>query len=156
MGSLDLSPLWRSSIGFDHLFDLLDSGSRLEPADNYPPYDIERVAEGARDGEGGYRITLAAAGFAPEDLTVTHQPNLLIVEGRRAVQPQGDYLYQGIAMRPFRREFRLADHVTVSGARFAHGLLVIDLVRELPEAMKPRRIAITGSAPMDDADKPAA
>ena len=135
----DLAPLSRSAIGFDRLFDMLNQAMQFEPADNYPPYNIEKT------GEDTYRITLAVAGFSPNELSVTSQPNLLVVVGKKSDNGQngGQYLYHGIAGRAFERRFNLADYVKVAGAWLENGLLVIDLVREVPEAMKPRRIEIT-------------
>ena len=134
--TFDFAPLWRSTIGFDHLADLVDSTLRQAGEDNYPPYNIER------SGEDQYRITLAVAGFAVNDITVTAEQNALTIEGRKPEKAAGEYLYQGIAARPFRRVFNLADYVQVKQASFRDGLLIIDLVREVPEAMKPRRINI--------------
>jgi molecular chaperone IbpA len=149
MRTYDFSPLWRSTIGFDHLADLVDSSLRQATDDNYPPYNIERSSE------DHYRITLALAGFAPEDVTVTAEQNTLTIEGKKAGKDEREYLYQGIAARPFRRVFNLADYVQVKAASFKDGLLVID--REVPEAMKPRRIAINGasSSPQIDQKKAA-
>ena len=138
--TFDFAPLWRSTIGFDHLADLVDSTLRQAGEDNYPPYIIER------SGEDQYRITLAVAGFAVNDITVTAEQNALTIEGRKPDSATGEYLYQGIAARPFRRVFNLADYVQVKQAAFQDGLLVIDLLREIPEAMKPRRIQIAGGA----------
>jgi molecular chaperone IbpA len=141
MRDLDLASLWRSTVGFDRLFDLLDESLRRTSDDNYPPYDIERT------GEDHYRLSFALAGFAPEEITITAEQNVLTVEGRKAEKGDHEYLYQGISARPFQRVFNLADHVEVKGASFTNGLLTIELVREIPEAMKPRRIAIaSGSA----------
>lgn len=134
--TFDFSPLSRSSVGFDHLFDLLDAASRMAPTDNWPPYDIMRT------GENNYRIAMSVAGFTPEEITITHEPHLLVVTGEKAGGDEADYLYRGIAARNFDRRFQLADYVTVSRASLANGLLTIDLVRELPEQMKPRRIEI--------------
>jgi molecular chaperone IbpA len=139
MRTFDPTPLWRSTVGFDRLFDLIDESMRWTDEDNYPPYNIERT------GEDHYQIALALAGFAPEDVTITAEQNVLTVEGRKAEKGDHQYLYQGISSRPFRRVFNLADYVQVKSAAFEGGLLKIDLVRELPEAMKPRRIAINGS-----------
>ena len=137
MRNLDLNPLWRSTVGFDRLFDLIDESGRWTGEENhYPPYNIERT------GEDNYQIALALAGFAPEEVSITAEQNILTVEGRKAEKGGHQYLYQGISARPFRRVFNLADYVEVKGASFAGGLLKIDLVREVPEAMKPRRIAI--------------
>ena len=140
MRTFDPATLWRSTIGFDRLFDLLDESRRWTGEDNYPPYNIERT------GEDAYRIALALAGFMPEEITVTAEQNVLTVEGGKAQKSDRQYLYQGISARPFRRVFNLADYVQVKGASFEDGLLKIDLVREVPEAMKPRRIAINGNA----------
>jgi len=135
MRTYDFAPLWRSTIGFDRLFDLLDETQRGSE-DNYPPYNIERL------GEDRYQISLALAGFSPDEMTVTAEQNVLTVEGRKGDKEQHEYLYQGISARPFKRQFNLADHVQVKGANFENGLLRIELYREIPEAMKPRRIAI--------------
>jgi molecular chaperone IbpA len=135
--TFDPAPLWRSTIGFDRLFDLMDQSARWTE-DNYPPYNIERA------GEDHYRISLALAGFGPDEVTITAEQNVLTVEGSKSQKNETEYLYQGISARPFRRVFNLADYVQVTGAAFQDGLLKIDLVREVPEAMKPRRIAING------------
>jgi molecular chaperone IbpA len=134
MRTFDLTPFYRSTIGFDRLFSLLDQVSDSAPG--YPPYNIERT------GEDQYHIWLALAGFTSQEVTVTAEQNMLTVEGRKAERADHQYLYQGISARPFRRVFNLADYVQVKGATFADGLLKIDLVREVPEAMKPRQIAI--------------
>jgi molecular chaperone IbpA len=137
MRTLDLNSLWRSTVGFDRLFDLIDESARWAGEENhYPPYNIERT------GEDSYQISLALAGFSPEEVSVTAEQNVLTVEGRKAEKGEHQYLYQGISARPFRRAFNLADYVEVKGASFEGGLLKIDLIREIPEAMKPRRIAI--------------
>ncbi|MBR0970620.1 MULTISPECIES: Hsp20 family protein [Bradyrhizobium] len=138
--NFDFAPLWRSTIGFDHLADLVDSTLRQASEDNYPPYNIER------SGEDHYRITLAVAGFGASDIIVTAEQNALTVEGRKPDGAAREYLYQGIAARPFRRVFNLADYVQVKQAAFQDGLLIIDLVREIPDAMKPRRIPIAGAS----------
>lgn len=137
--AFDFSPLYRSSIGFDRVFDLLENASRTTSADNWPPYDIARTADDT------YRITMAVAGFAPDELSVMHEPNMLVVAGERAAEDNGDYLHRGIAGRPFERRFELADHVKVVNASLVNGLLTIDLKREIPEEMKPRRIEIATS-----------
>ena len=134
--NFDMTPFYRSSIGFDRVFDLLENASRVQPIDNWPPYDI------LRDGEDSYRISMAVAGFTPEDLTMTYQPNLLIVSGSKAGQDEGNYLHRGIPLRSFERRFELADFVEVSNASFENGILTVELKRELPETMKPRRIEI--------------
>jgi molecular chaperone IbpA len=136
MRTFDFSPLWRSTIGFDHLADLLDSSLHQSADSNYPPCNIERC------GEGAYRISLAVAGFGVDDIAVTAERDTLIVEGKKPDTGQREYLYHGIAARPFRRVFNLAEYVQVRQASFKDGLLVIDLAREVPEAMKPRRIPI--------------
>jgi molecular chaperone IbpA len=136
MRTFDPTPLWRSTVGFDRLFDLIDESARWSGEDNYPPYNIERT------GEDHYQIVLALAGFTPEEVTITAEQNVLTVEGRKTEKGDHQYLYQGISARPFRRLFNLADYVQVKGASFEGGLLKINLVREVPEAMKPRRIAI--------------
>ncbi|MBR0793782.1 Hsp20 family protein [Bradyrhizobium jicamae] len=135
MRTYDYAPLWRSTIGFDRLFDLLDE-SQHRTEDNYPPYNIERL------GEDRYQISLALAGFAPDEIALTAEQNVLTVEGRKSNKDQRDYLYQGISARPFKRQFSLADYVQVKVASFDNGLLRVELIREIPEAMKPRRIAI--------------
>jgi molecular chaperone IbpA len=142
MRTYDLTPLWRSSIGFDHVFDLLNNSRMLEGQTDWPPYDI------ARTGEETYRITLALAGFSPDEISITAQQNLLVVAGQKGQVPNQEFLHQGIAARPFEHKFSLEDHVEVEGASFENGLLQIDLVRRIPEAMKPRRIVIgsTGGA----------
>jgi molecular chaperone IbpA len=140
MRTLNLDPFWRTSIGFDHLFDLVDQSLRLEPEDNYPPCNIVRTSE------NGYRISLAVAGFKPEQLNVTVNQDTLIISGKNE-QSQAEYLYRGIAGRSFERRFNLADFVQVKDCSLSDGLLQIELVREVPEAMKPRRIEIkTGQA----------
>jgi len=138
MRTFDPTPLWRSTVGFDRLFNLLDESMRWTGEDNYPPYNIERI------GEDRYQISLALAGFSPQDVTITAEQNVFTVEGRKAEKGEHQYLYQGISSRPFRRVFSLADYVQVKGATFEGGLLKVELVREVPEAMKPRRIAING------------
>ncbi|HUO93523.1 MAG TPA: Hsp20 family protein [Rhizomicrobium sp.] len=135
--TIDMTALGRSAIGFEHLFDMLQNNLEAGPADSYPPYNIEKAAEDR------YRVTLAVAGFSEDELEVTSEPNRLTVTGRKRTEARsGDLLYQGIAGRPFTRHFDLADHVFVRGARLANGLLTIELEREIPEAMKPRRIEI--------------
>jgi molecular chaperone IbpA len=139
MRTFDPTPLWRSTVGFDRLFNFLDESTRWSGEDNYPPYNIERT------GEDHYHISLALAGFSPQDVTVTAEQNVLTVRGRKAEKGEHQYLYQGISSRPFRRVFSLADYVQVKAASFEGGLLTIELVREVPEAMKARRIAINGA-----------
>jgi molecular chaperone IbpA len=137
MRTYDFSPLWRSTVGFDRLFDLAEMAQRAGE-DNYPPYNIERLAEDR------YQISLAVAGFAPADLAITAEQNVVTIEGGKADKTSRDFLYRGISTRNFRRQFNLADYVQVKNATFDNGLLKIELVREIPEAMKPRRIAING------------
>lgn len=141
MRTLDFAPLWRSTIGFDRLADLVDSTLRQAAEDNYPPYNIER------SGEDHYRITLAVAGFGVHDISVTAEQNALTIEGRKPDGATREYLYQGISARPFRRVFNLADYVEVNQASFRDGLLIVDLVRKVPEAMKPRQIEIDIGSP---------
>ncbi|UEM06856.1 Hsp20 family protein (plasmid) [Skermanella rosea] len=150
MGTIDFSPLFRSTVGFDRLSDMLDDVMRYQPADDYPPYDIEKT------GEHSYRVTLAVAGFAPEDITVTAQPNLLLVSGRKPARSDAEYLHRGLALRDFERRFNLADHVEVKGAYMDNGLLSLDLVREVPEAMKPRTIRIDGDPRPKEVEAPKA
>jgi molecular chaperone IbpA len=138
MRTYDFSPLWRSTIGFDRLFDLVENAQRAGE-DNYPPYNIERLSDDR------YQITLAVAGFAPDEISVTAAQNVVTIEGGKADRPERQYLYCGISARPFKREFSLADYVQVKSAAFENGLLTIELFREIPEAMKPRRIAINGA-----------
>jgi molecular chaperone IbpA len=138
MRSSDFSPLWRSTIGFDRLFDLAESAHRAGE-DHYPPYNLERL------GEDRYQISLAVAGFSPEDISVTAEQNVVTIEGNRTEKSEHEYLYRGISARAFKRQFSLADYVQVTSAAFDNGLLKIELVREIPEAMKPRRIAINGA-----------
>ena len=137
--NVDFSPFYRSSIGFDRIFNLLENASP-QNGDNWPPYDIAKVADDS------YRITLAVAGFGDSDLAITHEPNLLVVTGNRGRDEDVQYLHQGLALRPFNRRFELADHVTVTRANLENGLLVIDLKKEIPEEMKPRRISIGANA----------
>jgi molecular chaperone IbpA len=135
MRTYDFAPLWRSTIGFDRLFDLAETAQRAGE-DNYPPYNIERLADDR------YQISLAVAGFAPEDIEITAEQNVVTVEGSQSDKTERDFLYRGISTRSFRRQFSLAEYVQVKSAAFDNGLLTIELVREIPEAMKPRRIAI--------------
>lgn len=140
--SFDFSPLYRSGIGFDRIVDLLENASRAANAENWPPYDIVKT------GEDNYRITMAVAGFSQDQLNIVHEADILLVAGEKFGDDNGDYLHKGIAGRPFERRFELADHVKVVDASLANGLLTIDLRREVPEEMKPRRIEIgTGDGP---------
>jgi len=139
--ALDFSPLYRSTVGFDRLFNLLDStaGAADATSASWPPYNIEKL------GEDQYRIIMAVAGFAPDEIELVQQENTLLVAGRKHPEPEGvQVLHRGIATRAFRQTFNLVDYVKVNGANLENGLLVIDLVREVPEAMKPRRIEIAG------------
>ena len=132
----DYTPLYRSSVGFDRLFRMLDEANSVEPT-TYPPYNIERV------GDDEYRITIAIAGFGPQDVNIEAKGNTLTVSGKKADKQQsGEVLHQGIAARGFERRFQLADHVEVKGADMDNGLLHIALKREVPEALKPRQIPI--------------
>jgi molecular chaperone IbpA len=134
MRNYDLSPLWRSTVGFDRLLDLVNDATN--DRDDYPLYDVERT------GDDQYQITLALAGFTPEEIAITAEPSKLTVEGRKDNKGDRNYLHQGISMRPFRRVFDLAEYIQVKDVTFENGMLRIVLVRELPEAMKPRRITI--------------
>ena len=135
--NLNFSPLFRSTIGFDRVFDLLENASRAQSFESWPPYDIVRTSEDS------YRITMAVAGFSEGELTITHQPNLLIVAGNKP-ETEGEYLHRGIPGTSFERRFELADHVKVANADLHNGLLTVLLVREVPEEMKPRKISIKG------------
>src|ERR1700756_2937884 len=143
MRTYDFSPLWRSTIGFDRLFDLVETAQRAGE-DNYPPYNIERL------GDDRYQISLAVAGFSPDEISVTAEQNVVTIEGNKAEKAEREYLYHGISTRGFKRQFDLADYVQVKTASFDNGLLKIELVREIPEAMKPRRIAINGVSTADN------
>jgi molecular chaperone IbpA len=139
MRTSDLTPLFRSTIGFDRLFDLVETAQRMGE-DHYPPYNIERLAEDR------YEIMLAVAGFSPDEISITAEQNVVTVEGKKADNADREFLYRGISARPFKRQFSLADYVQVKGASFENGLLRIGLLREIPEAMKPRQIAINGGS----------
>ncbi|MET0879350.1 MAG: Hsp20 family protein [Tardiphaga sp.] len=141
MRTFDLAPLYRSTVGFDRLFSMLDGFDASTPG--YPPYNIERT------GENDYRISIAVAGFGENELTIESKENTLTVKGEKKLKDEetnGEVLYQGIAARAFERSFQLADYVVVKGANLENGLLHVDLVREIPEAKKPRQIAINGKA----------
>jgi molecular chaperone IbpA len=141
--AFDFAPFRRSTVGFDRLFDMLENNSVGQAGENYPPFDLIKV------GDNEYRIELAVAGFTRDELDITAQQNVLIVSGRKKDETedkQSDYIYRGIANRSFERRFALADHIQVTGADIRDGLLAIDLVREIPEAMKPKKINIGGSA----------
>ena len=137
MRSIDFTPLYRSAIGFDRLANLIESAASNGNA-GYPPYNIEQL------GDNDYRISMAVAGFTQEELELSFQENLLTVKGNKQADTERHYLYQGIAERGFERRFQLADYVRVKGADLKNGLLHIELVREVPEAMKPRKIEING------------
>jgi molecular chaperone IbpA len=140
MRTFDLAPLYRSTVGFDRLFSLLDQVTGLDAAPGYPPYNIERT------GDNAYRISVAVAGFSEPELTIEAKESTLLIRGEkkeRTEEKKGEVLHQGIAARAFERRFQLADHVEVKGATLEHGLLHIDLVRQVPEAMKPRQIPIS-------------
>jgi molecular chaperone IbpA len=141
--TIDMAPFARSTIGFDRLLDQLETLAEPEAGDNYPPYNIEKL------GEDRYRVALAVAGFTDNELSITVEANQLTVSGRKAAPEDKDILYRGIAHRPFVRRFSLADYVVVKDAKLRDGLLTIELERQLPEAMKPRRIAINGQTPTE-------
>lgn len=134
--SYDYAPLFRSSVGFDRVFNLLENAQRARSISDWPPYDIVKT------GDDSFRISIAVAGFAQDDLDITFQSNLLTVTGKKQEEAAEAYLHRGIAGRPFEHRFELADHVRVNGADLKNGLLSVDLVREVPEEMKPRKILI--------------
>ncbi len=144
MRTIDLSPLYRSAVGFDRLAGLLEAAARTEGPTGYPPYNIETV------GENAYRIEIAVAGFKPDELNIEARENVLTVQGKKAANDDAAakrYLHRGLAERNFERRFQLADYVVVTNAALADGLLSISLERQLPEALKPRRIEIGAGAP---------
>lgn len=142
MRTYDFSPYYRSSVGFDRMLDLLAAPQRPEADESWPPYDIER------QDEDRYSITMAVAGVAQDEISIMAEPNALLVERRKSADDSGrNFLHRGIAQRAFRRQFDLADFVKVTGASLENGLLRIELEREIPEAMKPRRIEIGTSRP---------
>jgi molecular chaperone IbpA len=137
----DFSPLYRSTVGFDRLFDMLEQSRRSESAASWPPYDIEKI------GQDQYRISMTVAGFSPDEIELVQQANTLLVTGQKHPEPEGvEVLYRGIATRAFKQSFNLADHVKVTDAKLENGLLTVELKREIPEALKPRRIEIASSA----------
>ncbi len=144
--AFDFAPFRRSTVGFDRLFDMLENtGSQTQ--ENYPPFDLIKT------GDNDYRIELAVAGFKSDEIEITAQQNVLLVSGRKSDEDgnkSADYIYRGIANRSFERRFALADHIQVRGADLKDGVLAIELVREIPEAMKPRKITIGGVAPKHD------
>ena len=138
MRNIDFTPYRHSTVGFDRLFDLLETSLPGQLGDNYPPFDL------VQEGEDRYRITLAVAGFGPDEIDVTAQQNLLVVSGRKNEDDGARFIHRGIAARSFERRFGLADYVQVKGAELKDGILSIELQREIPEAMKPRKIEISG------------
>src|SRR6476659_3886720 len=145
--AFDFSPFRRSTVGFDRLFDMLENSNLGQGQENYPPFDL------VKEGENEYRIQLAVAGFRPDEIDITAQQNVLVVSGRKSDETDEkgtDFIYRGIANRSFERRFALADHIQVRGADLKDGLLSIELVREIPEAMKPRKVSIGGSQPQHD------
>ena len=153
--AFDFAPFRRSTVGFDRLFDMLENGNVGQGQENYPPFDL------IKKGENDYCIQLAVAGFKPDEIDITAQQNVLIVSGRKSDESEdkdGDFIYRGIANRSFERRFALADHIKVKSADLKDGMLAVELVREIPEAMKPRKIEIGASAPKHDrigGDQPA-
>jgi len=140
--AFDFAPFRRSTVGFDRLFDMLENSAAGQSQENYPPFDLIKT------GDNDYRIQLAVAGFRPDEIDITAQQNVLVVTGKKGDETEAensDFIYRGIAARSFERRFGLADHIQVKGADLKDGLLLIDLVREIPEAMKPRKIGIGGS-----------
>ena len=150
--TFDFTPYRRSTVGFDRLFDFLESAARTDVGDNYPPFDIEKVSDDS------YRITVAVAGFRQNEIDITARQNLLVITGRKEENrnKDGNFLHMGIATRAFERRFELADFVRVENAELRDGLLSVDLVREVPEAMKPRRIEINGGSSNTIEARPAA
>jgi molecular chaperone IbpA len=143
----DFAPYRRSAVGFDRLFDMLENSSAGTNGENYPPFDLIRL------GDNEYRIELAVAGFKPQQIDITAQQNVLVVSGRKhdeAEEAGSSYIYRGIASRSFERRFALADHIEVRGADLKDGILAIDLVREIPEAMQPKKINIGGGAEREE------
>jgi molecular chaperone IbpA len=148
--AFDFAPFRRSTVGFDRLFDMLENSNGAQAQENYPPFDLIRLSE------NDYRIELAVAGFKPDEIDITAQQNVLLVTGRKKEEggeKDNNYIYRGIATRSFERRFALADHIQVKGADMKDGLLAIELVREIPEAMKPRKINIGDQQPAIDAEK---
>ena len=145
--SFDFAPFRRSAVGFDRLFDMLESSAAAAAGENFPPFDL------VREGDHEYRIELAVAGFRRDEIEITSHQNVLIIRGRKADENGADYIHRGIATRSFERRFALADHVHVTGADLADGMLAITLKREIPEAMKPRRIEIGGAVSRPQHDR---
>lgn len=138
--TIDFSPFRRSAVGFDRLFDMLENNGATGAGENYPPFDL------IKSGENDYRIELAVAGFRSEEIELTSHQNVLVIRGKKGEEQGRDYVYRGIALRTFERRFALADHINVTGAALQDGMLTVDLQREIPEAMKPRRIEISSGA----------
>ncbi len=138
----DFTPLFRSTIGFDRFARLVDTAAQTANTTSYPPYNIEKA------GEGSYVLTMAVAGFGPDDIELTAQDNTLLVTGRVSPEPKRELLHRGIAARAFERRFALADHIVVESAELMHGLLHVGLSRVVPDALKPRRISIGTTAPV--------
>ena len=137
MRTYDFSPLYRSMVGFDRIADMLDQATRVDSMTSWPPYNIEKL------GDDQYRIVMAVAGFSPDEIELTQHQNTLLVTGQKHPEPEGaQVLHRGIATRAFKQSFNLADHVKVTGADLVNGLLTVELKREVPEALKPRRIEI--------------
>ena len=154
--AFDFAPFRRSTVGFDRLFDMLENSTTSQTQENYPPFDLIKL------GDNEYRIELAVAGFKPGEIDITAQQNVLLVSGKKSEESENrgqDYVYRGIATRSFERRFALADHIQVRGADLKDGLLAIELVREIPEAMKPRKISIGGAegkqSAIEGSEKPA-
>jgi molecular chaperone IbpA len=151
MSDFDFSPLFRSTIGFDRLMRLADAATRVDSGNSYPPYNIEAT------GENAYRLAMAVAGFGPDEIDVVVKENDLTVTGKsKAEDDQSKYLHRGIARRAFERRFQLADHIKIVGASLANGMLNVDLVRDVPETAKPRKVAINVAAPQTIEQKAAA
>ena len=148
--AFDFAPYRRSTIGFDRLFDLLENSGLGQGSENYPPFDLIRL------DDNHYRINLAVAGFLTDEIEITAQQNQLIVSGRKEDDDMVDYIHRGITNRQFERRFGLADFIKVAEADLANGLLSIDLVREIPEAMRPRKVAIGGAQPKQESIEAAA
>ena len=140
--AFDFAPFRRSTVGFDRLFDMLENSGFGQGQENYPPFDLMKV------DDNHYRIELAVAGFKPDEIDITAQQNVLVVSGKKNEENDSSYIHRGIATRSFERRFALADHIQVRGADLKDGLLSIELIREIPEAMKPKKIKIGGAAPI--------
>ena len=138
--AFDFSPFRRSAVGFDRLFDMLESSAATGAQENYPPFDLIKA------GDNEYRIEMAVAGFKQGEIDITSHQNVLIIRGQKSEEQGRDYVHRGIALRSFERRFALADHIQVTGADLKDGMLTVDRIREIPEAMKPRRIEIGGTA----------